>query len=56
MVRDRLEARELEAVMVDLSTVPVEINAVWPRRAHLTPRVRHVVDRLVKVAATGGLS
>jgi DNA-binding transcriptional LysR family regulator len=43
-------------VMIDLSTVPVEVHAVWPRRAHLTPRVRHVVDRFVLEAARGGLS
>jgi DNA-binding transcriptional LysR family regulator len=55
MVRERLEQGELEAVMTDLSTVPVEVHAVWPRRAHLTPRVRHVVDRLILEAAKGGL-
>jgi DNA-binding transcriptional LysR family regulator len=56
MVRERLDRKELEAVMTDFSTVPVEVHAVWPRRAHLTPRVRHVVDRLVLEAARGGLS
>ncbi|CAN5174871.1 LysR family transcriptional regulator [soil metagenome] len=55
MVRKRMESGELEAVMTDLSTVPVEVHAVWPRRAHLTPRVRHVVDRLIAEAAKGGL-
>jgi DNA-binding transcriptional LysR family regulator len=56
MVRERLSRNQLEAVMTDLSTVPVEVHAVWPRRAHLTPRVRHVVDRLISEAARGGLS
>ncbi|RZL82971.1 MAG: LysR family transcriptional regulator [Sphingomonas sp.] len=56
MVRERLRRNELEAVMSDLSTVPVEVHAVWPRRAHLTPRVRHVVDRLVSEAARGALN
>jgi DNA-binding transcriptional LysR family regulator len=56
MVRGHLRRNELEAVMTDFSTVPVEVHAVWPRRAHLTPRVRHVVDRLVLEAARGGLS
>jgi len=56
MVRDRLERRELEPVMTDLSSVPVEVHAVWPRRAHLTPRVRHVVDRLVAEASASRLS
>lgn len=55
MVRKRVEQGELEAVMSDLSTVPVEVHAVWPRRSHLTPRVRHVVDRLLLEASRGGL-
>jgi DNA-binding transcriptional LysR family regulator len=56
MVRDRLDRNELEAVMTDLSTVAVEVHAVWPRRTHLIPRVRHVVDRLVVEAAAGRLN
>lgn len=56
MVRERLRRHEFEAVMTDLSTVPAKVHAVWPRRSHLTPRVRHVVDRLVAEAARGGLS
>ncbi|AOF98768.1 bacterial regulatory helix-turn-helix, lysR family protein (plasmid) [Blastomonas sp. RAC04] len=55
MVRQRLDQGRLEAVMTDMSTVPVEVHAVWPRRAQLTPRVRHVVDRLVVEAAKGRL-
>lgn len=55
MVRQRLDQGRLEAVMTHMSTVPVEVHAVWPQRAQLTPRVRHVVDRLVAEAARGRL-
>jgi DNA-binding transcriptional LysR family regulator len=56
MVRGHLAAGELETVLDDISTVAVEIHAVWPRRAHLSPRVRHVVDRLLAEAERGTLS
>jgi len=56
MVRDHFAAGTLEAVLTDLSTVPVEVHALWPRQSHLSPRVRFVVDRLVEEAAHGGLS
>jgi DNA-binding transcriptional LysR family regulator len=56
MVRDHLAAGSLESVLPELSTVPVGVHAVWPRRSHLSPRVRFVVDRLIVEAARGGLS
>lgn len=56
MVRDHLAAGSLEPVLMELCAVPVEVHAVWPRRSHLSPRVRFVVDRLVAEAARGGLS
>ena len=55
MVRDALGDGRLEAVLPDLSDVPVEVHLVWPQRQHLSPRVRHVVDRLVAFAAAGRL-
>jgi len=55
MVRDHLAHARLESVLGDLSSVPVEVHAVWPRQAHLSPRVRHVVDRLVAEAKRGTL-
>jgi DNA-binding transcriptional LysR family regulator len=56
MAREHLARGELEAVLTDISTVPVEVHAVWPRQAHLSPRVRHLVDRLLAEAATGRLN
>ncbi|SNT53688.1 transcriptional regulator, LysR family [Tardiphaga sp. OK246] len=56
LVRDHLERGTLQRVLKDLSTVSVDIHAVWPRQAQLSPRVRYVVDQLVAAAATGKLS
>jgi DNA-binding transcriptional LysR family regulator len=56
LVRDRLEAGTLAAVLRDHSTVPGGVHMVRPRRAHLSPRVRYVVDRLVSYAGAGRLS
>ncbi|SDC76802.1 transcriptional regulator, LysR family [Sphingomonas sp. YR710] len=56
MVRQHLLQGRLESVLADVSTIPVEVHAVWPRQAHLSPRVRHVVDRLLVEAANGRLS
>jgi DNA-binding transcriptional LysR family regulator len=56
MVRGAVQQGLLETVMTEFSTVPVAVHAVWPRRAHLAPRVRHVVDRLLVEAAKGGLN
>jgi DNA-binding transcriptional LysR family regulator len=56
MVRAQLERGLLEPVLRDYSTVPVDIHAVWPRQAQLSPRVRYVVDQLVAFAAQGQLS
>jgi DNA-binding transcriptional LysR family regulator len=56
LVRDRLEAGTLVAVLRDHSTVPVDVHMAWPRRTHLSPRVRYVADQLVSYAGAGRLS
>ena len=56
LVRDHIASGALVPVMSDLSTVPVDIHAVWPKQAHLSPRVRYAVDQLVAYAARGYLS
>lgn len=56
LIRGYLEQGGLQAVLGDVSTVPVEVHAVWPRQTRLSPRVRHVVDRLLAEAAAGTLS
>lgn len=56
LVRGHLENGTLVSILSDHSTVPIEVHAVWPRQAHLSPRVRYVVDQLVAHAANGRLS
>ena len=56
LVRHAVARGALVPLLSDLSTVPVEVHALWPRQAHLSPRVRYVVDRLVERAAKGELS
>lgn len=56
MVRKHLAEGELEAVLDEFSDVPIEVNAIWPRQSHLSPRVRYVVDRLLSEAAKGRLN
>ena len=55
MVRDLIARGALKTVLETYSTVPVEIHALWPRQAHLSPRVRHVVDQFAAFAAQGRL-
>lgn len=56
MVRDRLNDGRLLPVLQMYSSVGVDIHAVWPKRAQLSPRVRYVVDELVARAAKGKFS
>ena len=55
LVRRHIASGELTPVLSDLSTIPVDIHAVWPKQAHLSPRVRYAVDQLVASAALGRL-
>jgi DNA-binding transcriptional LysR family regulator len=56
LVRDQLQCGGLQKVLRDHSPAPVDVHAVWPRRAQLSPRVRYIVDQLVIAAAAGRLS
>lgn len=44
-----IEAGRLVEVLGDYEPEPVEVHAVWPKVSHLRPKVRYVVDELVKV-------
>lgn len=55
LVRDAIAKGLLKAVLQPYCAVDVDVHAVWPRQAHLSPRVRYVIDRLVALAAQGGL-
>lgn len=53
MVREHLEAGRLQPVLLNHAGAGIDIHAVWPKRAQLSPRVRYVVDELVKYASEG---
>jgi DNA-binding transcriptional LysR family regulator len=56
MVRDGIVEGLLTPVLEAFSPPPVEIHALWPRQAQLSPRVRYVLDQLVASARRGRLS
>lgn len=49
LLKDDLDAGRLVEVMQGFEPEPVEVHAVWPKVSHLRPKVRHVVDELVKL-------
>lgn len=53
LVREPLNDGRLRAVLQKYSGTGVDIHAIWPKRAQLSPRVRYVVDELVAYAAKG---
>jgi DNA-binding transcriptional LysR family regulator len=56
MVREHLEAGRLKAVLQTYASAGVDVHAVWPKRAQLSPRVRYVVDELLAYASKGRFS
>jgi DNA-binding transcriptional LysR family regulator len=56
LVREHLSRGILVSVLDEYSTVPIDIHALWPRQARLSPKARYVVDQLVAHAARGGLA
>ena len=55
LVSRYLASGELISVLESFSQVMVPIHVLWPQTRHLMPRVRYVVDELVKRAARGEL-
>ncbi|MGE8617989.1 MAG: LysR substrate-binding domain-containing protein, partial [Achromobacter spanius] len=53
LVREHLAAGRLKPILQSYASAGVAIHAVWPKRAQLSPRVRYVVDELVRYAANG---
>ncbi|SAK89368.1 LysR family transcriptional regulator [Caballeronia catudaia] len=56
LLRPHLESGELRSVLDDISSDLIDVHAVWPKVAHLRPKVRHVVDALVEFAERGKLN
>jgi len=55
LMRPHIEAGQLVTVLDDWTPREIDVHAVWPRTAHLRPKVRHVVDTLVKLGGEGRL-
>jgi DNA-binding transcriptional LysR family regulator len=53
-LRGAIAQGKLAAVLDDFATT-VEVHALWKCQAHLSPRVRYLVDQLVACAAAGQL-
>ena len=54
LVRGAIQQGLLKAVLSEFAS-DVEVHALWKRQAHLSPRVRYIVDQLVAYAADGKL-
>ncbi|MGF6924331.1 LysR family transcriptional regulator [Paraburkholderia sp. 40] len=55
LLRPHLESGMLLSVLEDISSELIDVHAVWPKVAHLRPKVRHVVDTLVALGERGEL-
>ncbi|PQV44350.1 LysR family transcriptional regulator [Paraburkholderia sp. BL21I4N1] len=55
LLRPHLESGALVSLLDDISTDFIDVHAVWPKVAHLRPKVRHVVDTLLELAQQGRL-
>lgn len=55
LVRDAISQGRLLPVLDEFSQTVVSIHAVWPGSRHLLPKVRLVVDELVRKATAGAL-
>ncbi|MDX7998481.1 LysR family transcriptional regulator [Xenorhabdus sp. Reich] len=53
MVGKYLESGELTEVLSEYSGIEIPISALWPKNRQLLPKIRHVVDTLVDMAANG---
>lgn len=52
IVRTHIEKGDLIPVLEDYTKRAVDVHALWPQTSHLSPKIRHVVDRLVEFFAT----
>ncbi|MGI4848911.1 MAG: LysR family transcriptional regulator [Janthinobacterium lividum] len=55
LFRSQIETGRLRTVLDAYTEREIDVHAVWPRTAHLRPKVRHVVDALVELGKSGQL-
>jgi DNA-binding transcriptional LysR family regulator len=53
MVKRHIASGELVQILSDYTPPPVELHVLWPRTRHLIPKVRLIVDELLKRAESG---
>lgn len=53
LVRPHIASGRLQLVLEECTAYCIEIFALWPRTRHLRPKVRYVVDELVRLSAVG---
>ncbi|MEA9878478.1 LysR substrate-binding domain-containing protein [Xanthomonas campestris] len=53
LVRPHIQSGRLQLVLEEFTEHCIEIFALWPRTRHLRPKVRYVVDELVRLSAAG---
>lgn len=56
LLRQYIDSGHLVTVLDACTQREIDVHAVWPRTAHLRPKVRHVVDTLVTLARQGRLN
>ena len=49
LFQEDIAAGRLVEVLEDYEPDPVDVHAVWPKVSHLRPKVRDVVDELVRL-------
>jgi DNA-binding transcriptional LysR family regulator len=53
LFRSHIEAGRLLTVLDSCRPDAVEVNAIWPKVAHLRPKVRVIVDLLLELGEKG---
>ncbi len=54
LVNEHIESKQLVTVLDSYAGAEMPVNALWPNGRQIQPKLRYVVDELVKVAASGG--
>ncbi|MGY4494441.1 LysR substrate-binding domain-containing protein [Pseudomonas sp. TE3610] len=55
VVREHLQSGRLVSVLDDYEPEPLTVYALWPKTAHLRPKVRCLIDTLIELGEAGRL-
>ncbi|ROR24736.1 LysR family transcriptional regulator [Comamonas sp. BIGb0124] len=55
LLRRHIQSGRLSTVLEEYTADLIDVYAVWPKVAHLRPKVRHIVDALVELGGLGKL-